>query len=232
MRKFESIYHKLLQEASPPPPEDIDDEEDSGSGPINFDSGDDADLAMDDQSLPSDAESPEGPAASQASNINTPQDLELLALAINALQFSGDVNLKIYDHFEEGRGNNKNILDYIESKVGAVDLVEDDIASFGFEGDLDVNKTNGKSIGKKLNYYKNFSDFSDQQESFWVRLILNCLKYDGQNYNLSLSELTPESSNEIFSKIKQDFNYDTRGMFDALVKDKTTGSSLKGPGVF
>lgn len=232
MGSFDDIYSKIILEAkTPPPPPEEDDEE--GSGPINFDLDGESGAEDASQDLPSDMEGGDGPAAAQSSTVNTPQDLELMAIAINALNYNGDINLKIYDEYESGKGNIRQILSYVESKVGQVDMDEEDASSFEVDGEIDLQLIKGKSISDKLAYYsQNVPGFTDQQENFWTRIILNCLKYEGGNYNLSLAELTPTSAQTIYSKLKQDFNYDTTGMFDALVKDRVTGSSLSGPGVF
>lgn len=231
MSRFQKIYNKLLLEASPPPPPE-EEEEDSDNGPINFDLDGDS-SSLDSQDMPSDLEAEEGPSAGQSSSINTPQDLELLAIAVNALNYNGNVNLNIYSDYESGKGNIRQILNYIENKVGQVDIDEEDISAFGLGEDINVGDIQGKSISDKLAYYsQHVPEFTTQQENFWTRIILNCLKYEGNNYNLAFSHVTPESAEAIYAKLKQDFNYDTTGMFDSIIKDRITGSSLKGPGVF
>lgn len=219
--KFDKLIKTVITEA-------IDDEEESDSGNINFD--------LEDQDLPNEEDIEGAPASGQSSKINTPQELDFMALAINAINYNGEVNLKVYSSFEKGEGNDLKILNYVESLVGYPELEEDVILGIltgGEELGFDPTPITNKPISDRIKYYnKNDYNMPASQINFWTRLILNCLKYDGGDYNLTLSEISPESVDIIFSKLKQDFNYSVGGMGGPLTKDLPTGASLKGPGIF
>lgn len=238
MGKFED-YMELVLEKKPNPnlPEEAPEDDESDSAAINFDAEDDPDdggIGTGGEDLPVEGEEGvEGPAEAMAPKVNTPQDIELARLAVKALSMDGSrVNPKIYDDFEKKR-NSAQILNYIESrvgKVGAVDsIVDTALAQLG--DTIDTNALKGKSISDKLAYYnQQTGGYDDTQIDFWTRIILNALKYNGNDYNMTGGD--GDSMNSIIERLKQDFNYDTRGMFDKLVKDRVTGSSLSGPGVF
>ena len=228
IRKFDKYYSILLQEASPPPPEE---EEDGGV--INLD--DEAPEAALNQDLPVEGEGEfgeGGPAESQSESSNTPQEFELGRLALKAVNFTGKINPKIYDDFEENR-NSAQVLNYVQAKLGGlgeVDAVVDElISTLGGEADPSIVK--GKSISDKLSYYdQKLVGMADNDVDNWTRIILNALKYDGGDYNIG--SLSSGNIGVILDKLKIDFNYDVRGMFNSLVDDTVNGSSISGPGVF
>lgn len=227
--KFEK-HVKILMEALPPAP--APEEEEGEEENINFD-----------QDLPVEGEADDGlgmesPAAAESNTLNTPQEFELVNLAIKALRANNsNINPAIYDDFEKDR-NTKKILNYLEGKLG--ELGNNDAAFNGMmgqlaadspDGQLDPAQVQGKSISDRLTYYDQNGEYVGQNTvEYWTRIILNALKYDGADYEIG--ELTMDNIQSLAGKLKQDFNYDTAGMFDDLVKSRTTGSSLSGPGVF
>lgn len=238
--KFDDLVKNILLEQSPPPPPEEDDDQN-----LNFDldePSDDLESSMGEEDIQLDSQEIK----------KTPQDLELAALAINALNYNGKFNPKIIKDYETGEGNTRQILNYIESKVGGIQLEPEDIESMVEEQDLDledeqnespsidanssgmdVSVLEDKTISDKLSYYNQYDRrFTDEDEKFWTKIIINALKYKGQDYNMTLSDLNPNSIDEVYNKLKMDFNYDVGGMFDTFVKDRITGSTLKGPGVF
>ena len=238
MRKFESYIKKvsnLLTEAPAPPP----DEEEDDPNNINFDSEDgmEEDPMNMDQDLPVEGEDDISPADAASAQVSTPQEYELSRIAIKALNADpSKFNPKIFDDFESKR-NSEQILNYLETKLGA-DVVDEPfnniIAGLAEEGGVDPSQVQGKSISDKLAYYNQNTEDGGMQDTsveFWTRLILNALKYRGNDYNIG-PNVSPENVNAIISKLRQDFNYDVGGMFDKMVKDRVTGSSMKGPGVF
>lgn len=230
MSKFEKLL-SVLYEALPPPPPDDDSEI------LNFD---DNEESPQNQNLPVEGEDSEGPAESDEDSVNTPQEFELARMAIKALFAKAeDFNPKIYDDFEEGESSPTAILNYVESKLGVnreIDIViEDAIKEIADERGFDYSPETlrNKRLTDKLAYFnQNFEGFQDAKLEFWTRIILNALRYKGNDYNLVADDLNPDSIDTIFDKLKSDFNYDTRGMFNHMVRDLSTGSNISGPGVF
>lgn len=232
MTKFDSIINRLLLEAK------LDD----SLGELDDSLGDNPDESSPDgegsQPPPEggedggeqpDMDSPE-------ETITSPEEFELAKLAVRALFFDPQakkVNPKIYDDFE----TNKNVIDilgYVERLINSSESDE------GFRvkeklGDANLDDSGaeleGKSIGQKLKYFnKNQKDnkLDHGRRIFWTRIILNTLKYNGNNYNLIEDDITPDTIKNIFDKLKGDFNHDTRGVF----KSFDSNTSAQGPGVF
>jgi hypothetical protein len=219
MRKFD----RLILEATPPvPPEDDDDN-------LNFD----ADPDPDDQNLPVEGEGMEpAPAAIQADASNSPQELELGRIAVSALMASTDgINLKIFDEVET---KFKQILIYLDKRLKNPSLEK--VTQQSIEElfpDLNPREVFGKGILDKLSFYnQNFQQISDNQLQFWTRIILNALKYDGGDYQITGGDLTPDRIKQTLDKLKADFNFDVKGMHSSITKSRSTGANMSGPGVF
>ncbi len=220
MRKFD----KLILEATPPPPPNDDSDVDVN---LNFDTD------PDDQNLPVEGEGGEpAPAEIQSDSTNSPQEFELGSLAIKALMASTDgINLKIFDEVES---KFKQILIYLDKKLKNPSLEK--IIQKSIEDtfpDLNPSEVFGTGILDKLSYYnQNFQQLSDNQLQFWTRIILNALKYDGGDYSISGENLSPDKIKPTLDKLKSDFNFDVRGMHSSIIKSRSTGSNMSGPGVF
>lgn len=225
--KFYSLYNALIKEAKLDEPE----EEDQDTGNINFDSEDLGELG--DEDMDSNME-----ATPQVSvKVDSPHILDLLSLAINCLNFKGNYDKSISDKYTAGK-NDLEILNYIEHVVGYPELEEDTILEIignPESGELDFDPTPiaGKSISDRLSFYNQHSGvLPDSDLSLWTNVILNCINDESGNYGLTLSSISKQTVDSIYSLLIQNFNFESKGMFDSLVKDRTTGSSLKGPGVF
>lgn len=214
--------YRLISEA----PEDEEALGDEGN--INFD--------LEDQDLPNEGDLNDSPAAAQSGKINTPQDLDLLAIALNAISYTGNINPKVYSAFESKKTGEDKILNYVESLVGYPELDEDvilGILSGGEELDFDPSPIINKPISERLKFYNSeVVEYPDEQIRFWTRIILNCLKYDGDDYDVTIGSLDETTADSIYDKIKQDFNYNSEGILQDITKDRSTGANIRGPGVF
>lgn len=168
--------------------------------------------------------------------ITSPEEFELAKLAIQALFFDTrsvktKINPKIYDDFENKR-NIIPILTHVEHVINKNQSdegfrIKDKLDSISHSSNTPDIKH--KSIADKIKYFsKNQSENSLDQGKriFWVRIILNALKFKSNNYNLLEDDITPESIKVIFNKLKYDFNDDTRGTYRGF------GNNISGPGVF
>ncbi len=177
------------------------------------------------------------PQSDATQEITSPEEFELAKLAVRALFFDpskSGINPKIYDDFESKK-NVISILNYVERKIDETESDE------GFrvterldQSNPDSKKLKGMSIGKKLLYLNQNSKentLDNGRRIFWTRIILNALKYNGNNYNLVEDDITPETIKPIFDKLKQDFNVNTRGTYSAFSND-VSGNTRNGPGVF
>lgn len=219
---FEKLLKKILLKEAPD--ESIDDEEDTGN--INFD--------LEDQDLPEEGDM--GPSAAMSNKINTPQELDLISIAILALSYNGPYNKNVFSLFESGQAQPEKVLNYIESMVGQPELDDEVILAIlggGGELNFDPSPIIGKPIASRLKFYEqNVVSFPQDRIRFWTRIILNCLKYDGNDYSVTLQDLDETNVDAIYDKLKQDFNVDSTGTFSSFIKDTPEGSNLKGPGVF
>ena len=227
MRKFDS-YYKLLQEALPePPPEDGEGDE----GMIDLDASD--------QDLDVEGDDVEGPASPEADTINTPQEVELISLAMRALDYNGKVNAKIFKDFQSG-ADPKPILNYIEALVGRDNTL--DVSEFGgVEEPLDgaeeelapmSTEPAAGNISQRLDQYNQEDPLPDTKLNYLTRIILNAVKYKGGDHGILSSTLSPDTINFIYDKLKADFDYEVGGLTSSMIKDRNTGSSISGPGVF
>ena len=163
------------------------------------------------------------------------EEIELGKLAVRALHFNVDskdvhkFNIKykgekipfekVPDFFEQTK-NTKAVLGFIEY---VMDYYEGVHSKWSEEKEF-----KGKNIIQKIEAINANAAPEEKLDNgkrvYWTRLILNCLLYGGPEYNLVMTDITPENINEVFSMLKQHFGHDTRGL--------KQGIDLRGPATF
>jgi hypothetical protein len=146
----------------------------------------------------------------------TKEEVALGILAIKALQFdptSTTVNHNIYKDFEKHR-NLLSILLYIERKIDG--LNKKSSINFRFrKNQMDDEHQEEDNIVQKILIASRNKDegegLSDTKRLIWTRIIINAFKANSNDYDITEEDVTPETINDVYNRLKVDFNHDVRG---------------------
>ncbi len=227
---FDIFYRKILLEAGPPggaPDQQQDQGGGEGGGAMKGENEVGVDLSNPEMEDGSDLEPEEEEPVSL-------EELELAKLAVRALYFNID-SKDVHKFHINYKGHNipfEKLSDFFEhSKKSLVVLAFIEHIMDSYEGFAskwtEEPEIKGKTIVDKIKAINAVAEPEEKLDKgkrvYWARIILNCFLFGNPDYNLVISDVTPDNIHEIFDMLKQHFGHDTRGL--------RQGINLGAPGV-